>query len=115
LLISSSGELKIADFGLAREFGEAGHRMTCQVITLYVALAILPDVSWYRPPELLWGSRHYSAAVDIWSVGTIFVELVWRAPFLPGESDMDQLKRIFTMLGSPNEMDWPVSEKGKQL
>lgn len=47
--------------------------------------------------------------MDIWSVGTIFVELVWRAPFLPGETDMDQLKRIFTMLGSPSETEWPVS------
>ncbi|KAF8909315.1 kinase-like domain-containing protein, partial [Gymnopilus junonius] len=56
LLIASNGELKIADFGLARDFADPGHKMTCQVIT-----------RWYRPPELLFGSRYYSSAVDIWS------------------------------------------------
>ncbi|KAK1925840.1 kinase-like domain-containing protein [Papiliotrema laurentii] len=100
LLVSTHGELKIADFGLAREFGEPGSRMTSQVITL-----------WYRPPELLWGCRHYTTAVDIWSVGTIFFELVWRAPFLPGESDIDQLRRTFMMMGSPTEAEWPGHTK----
>ncbi|ORX37204.1 kinase-like domain-containing protein [Kockovaella imperatae] len=96
LLISADGLTKIADFGLAREFGDPGQRMTCQVIT-----------RWYRPPELLWGSRHYSSSVDMWSVGTICVELVWRAPFLPGETDLDQLKRTFEMMGTPTDDEWP--------
>ena len=64
---------------------------------------------WYRPPELLWGSRHYSSAVDIWSVGTIFVELVLRVPFLSGETDIDQLKKMFQAMGTPTEQEWPVS------
>jgi Serine/threonine protein kinase len=63
---------------------------------------------WYRPPELLFGSRYYSTAVDIWSVGCIFAELMLRTPYLPGESDMDQLKTIFRALGTPTEEDWPV-------
>ncbi|CAD6570597.1 MAG: hypothetical protein TREMPRED_005916 [Tremellales sp. Tagirdzhanova-0007] len=96
LLIAANGELKIADFGLAREFGEAGSKMTCQVIT-----------RWYRPPELLWGARFYSTAVDIWSMGTIFVELILRVPFLAGETDMDQLKKTFHAMGSPTEQEWP--------
>ncbi|KAJ7230704.1 kinase-like domain-containing protein [Mycena pura] len=100
LLIASDGQLKIADFGLAREFGDPGYKMTCQVIT-----------RWYRPPELLFGSRYYSSAVDIWSVGCIFAELMLRTPYLAGESDMDQLKTIFRALGTPTEQDWPGHTK----
>ncbi|KAJ9104565.1 hypothetical protein QFC21_002063 [Naganishia friedmannii] len=96
LLISNKGELKLADFGLAREQGDADSRMTHQVVT-----------RWYRPPELLWGSRSYSFGIDIWSMGTIFVELVLRKPFLPGETDVDQLKRIIAVLGTPSDEDWP--------
>ena len=64
---------------------------------------------WYRPPELLFGCRYYSTAVDIWSVGCIFAELMLRTPYLPGESDLDQLKTTFRALGTPTEEDWPVS------
>jgi serine/threonine protein kinase len=71
--------------------------MTCQVIT-----------RWYRPPELLFGCRYYSTSVDVWSVGCIFAELMLRTPYLPGDSDMDQLKTIFRALGTPTEDDWPV-------
>ncbi|KIY73317.1 CMGC/CDK/CDK7 protein kinase [Cylindrobasidium torrendii FP15055 ss-10] len=100
LLIAGDGRLKIADFGLAREFADPGAKMTCQVITL-----------WYRPPELLFGARYYSSAVDIWSVGCIFAELMLRTPYLTGESDMDQLQTIFRALGSPTEQDWPGHTK----
>ncbi|CAK5273806.1 unnamed protein product [Mycena citricolor] len=100
LLIASDGQLKIADFGLARDFADPGHKMTCQVIT-----------RWYRPPELLFGSRYYSTAVDIWSVGCIFAELMLRTPYMAGESDMDQLKTIFRALGTPTEQDWPGHTK----
>ncbi len=96
MLISPDGELKIADFGLARDFGDPGSRMTSQVIT-----------RWYRPPELLLGARSYSGAVDMWSVGCIFAELMLRTPYLPGESDAAQLTTIFRALGSPTEREWP--------
>jgi serine/threonine protein kinase len=111
LLIASTGELKIADFGLAREFGDAKTRMTSQVITRLVfrALCFKLTTRWYRPPELLWGARYYSPAVDMWSIGTIVVELVLRVPFLAGDSDIDQLKKTFHAMGSPTEQDWPVS------
>ena len=66
---------------------------------------------WYRPPELLFGGRYYSTAVDIWSVGCIFAELMLRTPYLPGETDMDQLKTIFRALGTPTEEEWPVSQQ----
>lgn len=88
--------------------------MTCQVITRCVhyysskASTSHEPLSWYRPPELLFGSRYYSSAVDIWSVGTIFAELMLRIPYLPGESDMDQIKTTFRALGTPTEEEWPV-------
>lgn len=100
LLIANNGELKIADFGLAREFADAGSKMTCQVIT-----------RWYRPPELLFGSRFYSGAVDMWSMGTIFVELILRVPFLAGETDFDQLKKTFHAMGTPTDQEWPGYKK----
>jgi cyclin-dependent kinase 7 len=96
LLISPDGELKIADFGMARELADPGIRMTSLVVTL-----------WYRPPELLLGARHYSPAVDMWSVGCIMAELLLRVPFLPGQSDLDQLTTIFRALGTPTEKEWP--------
>lgn len=61
-----------------------------------------------RAPELLFGARHYSVGVDMWAVGCILAELLLRVPFLPGESDLDQLTRIFQTLGTPTEETWPV-------
>ncbi|TIA83715.1 hypothetical protein E3P98_00639 [Wallemia ichthyophaga] len=96
LLINDKGILKVADFGLARDVADPGMKMTCQVIT-----------RWYRPPELLFGARAYSSAVDIWSVGCIFAELLLRTPYLPGENDIEQLNTIFRALGTPKESEWP--------
>jgi len=73
---------------------------------------IYAPVRWYRPPELLFGCRYYSTAVDIWSVGCIFAELMLRTPYLPGDSDMDQLKTTFRALGTPTEEEWPVCACG---
>ncbi|KAI3629002.1 hypothetical protein CBS9595_000074 [Malassezia furfur] len=96
LLISPTGELKIADFGLARECGDPGARMTAQVVT-----------RWYRAPELLLGARAYSFGVDIWAIGCIFAELMLRTPYLPGDSDATQLTTIFRALGTPTSAEWP--------
>ncbi|KAF7555519.1 hypothetical protein G7046_g6537 [Stylonectria norvegica] len=62
---------------------------------------------WYRPPELLFDAKHYSGAVDVWSVGTVFAELVMRAPYLPGATDLDQVKLICEAIGTPTEDNWP--------
>ncbi|KAK2590931.1 TFIIH complex serine/threonine-protein kinase subunit kin28 [Conoideocrella luteorostrata] len=96
LLIAADGEVKLADFGLARSFADPHQNMTSNVIT-----------RWYRPPELLFGAKHYSGAVDVWSVGTVFAELVLRAPFLPGNNELDQIKMICEAIGTPNEDNWP--------
>ncbi|XP_042434723.1 cell division control protein 2 homolog A-like [Zingiber officinale] len=88
--------LKLADFGLARAFGIPVRTLTHEVVTL-----------WYRAPEILLGSRHYSTPVDVWSVGCIFAEMVNQRPLFPGDSEIDELFKIFSILGTPNEGTWP--------
>jgi len=96
LLINKDGELKLADFGLARAFGIPVRSYTHEVVTL-----------WYRAPDVLMGSRKYSTPVDIWSVGCIFAEMVNGRPLFPGNTDTDQLQKIFKVLGTPSEEKWP--------
>ncbi|PGH30992.1 CMGC/CDK/CDK7 protein kinase [[Emmonsia] crescens] len=96
LLIASDGEVKLADFGLARSFADPYLNMTHQVIT-----------RWYRPLELLYGARQYSGAVDIWSMGMVFAELLLRVPFAAGNTDMDQISKIIGAFGTPTEENWP--------
>lgn len=69
-------------------------------------------ILYFRAPELLFGARMYAVGVDMWAVGCILAELLLRLPFLPGESDLDQLTKIFQALGTPNETTWPVSNHG---
>lgn len=96
LLIASSGEVKLADFGLARSFADPYRVMTSNVIT-----------RWYRPPELLFGAKHYSGAVDIWSVAMVFAELVLRVPYVPGDTEVQQIFLISDAIGTPTEENWP--------
>jgi cyclin-dependent kinase len=96
LLLNREGELKLADFGLARAFGIPVRSYTHEVVTL-----------WYRAPDVLLGSRKYSTPVDIWSVGCIFAEMVNGRPLFAGTSDTDQLDRIYRGLGSPDEKKYP--------
>uniref|UniRef100_A0A1A8R333 Cyclin-dependent kinase 11B n=1 Tax=Nothobranchius rachovii TaxID=451742 RepID=A0A1A8R333_9TELE len=62
---------------------------------------------WYRSPELLLGAKEYSTAVDMWSLGCIFGELLTQKPLFPGKSEIDQINKIFKDLGSPSEKIWP--------
>jgi cyclin-dependent kinase 7 len=96
LLIAADGQVKLADFGLARSFADPQLNMTYNVIT-----------RWYRPPELFYKARHYSGAVDVWSVGCVFAELVWRNPFLPSDTDMAHMQMIYESIGTPTEDNWP--------
>lgn len=96
LLINKEGNLKLADFGLARAFGVPLRTYTHEVVTL-----------WYRSPEILLGGRQYSTGVDMWSVGCIFAEMATRKPLFPGDSEIDEIFKIFRILGTPSEEDWP--------
>ena len=96
LLINMDGELKLADFGLARGYGIPVKKYTHEVVTL-----------WYRPPDVLMGSTRYNSTVDIWGVGCIFAEMCTGRPLFCGNSDSDQLLKIFKVLGTPSVTDWP--------
>ncbi len=127
LLISNSGSLRIADFGLARSYDPSAttvatnlgnsrskeRRYTNCVVT-----------RWYRPPELLLGARNYGGEIDMWGVGyaydrsrscvalrvtvrCVLGEMFLRHPILPGNSDLDQLEKIWQMCGTPNQHTWP--------
>ncbi|KAH7243258.1 kinase-like domain-containing protein [Fusarium redolens] len=96
LLLNNRGQLKIADFGMARYVGDPPPKLTQLVVTL-----------WYRAPELLLGAKTYDAAVDMWSVGCIFGELITREPLLQGKNEVDQVSRTFELCGVPTEETWP--------
>nr|AAL91258.1 AT3g48750/T21J18_20 [Arabidopsis thaliana] len=95
LIDRRTNSLKLADFGLARAFGIPVRTFTHEVVTL-----------WYRAPEILLGSHHYSTPVDIWSVGCIFAEMISQKPLFPGDSEIDQLFKIFRIMGTPYEDTW---------
>ncbi|KAL1132373.1 hypothetical protein AAG570_010328 [Ranatra chinensis] len=94
LLITNTGNIKLADFGLAKTY-DFEMRLTTVVVTL-----------WYRSPEVLLGSR-YATPVDVWSAGCIMAEMFTSSPFFSGTSEGDQLDRIFRVIGTPKEMEWP--------
>ena len=96
LLIDKNGAIKLGDFGLARAFGIPIKTLTHEILTL-----------WYRAPEILLGQKEYSTPVDIWSIGLIFYEMAHRKPLFAGDSEIDQIFKIFQMYGTPNERTWP--------
>lgn len=96
LLLNDNGELKICDFGLSRQYASPSKPYTQLVVTL-----------WYRAPELLLGTKQYSTAIDMWSVGCIMAELLAKEPLFQGKTELDQLDKIFKILGTPNKTIWP--------
>ena len=100
LLYSNRGELVVCDFGMARKYDSPIAPYTKEVVTL-----------WYRPPELLLGSPTYTVALDMWSVGCIFGEMLAGKPLLPGEGEVDQISKIFKLVGVPSEERWPGFSK----
>nr|CAD1837482.1 unnamed protein product [Ananas comosus var. bracteatus] len=93
ILLNNRGELKICDFGLARQYGSPLKPYTQLVVTL-----------WYRAPELLLGAKEYSTAIDMWSLGCIMAELLAKEPLFNGKLSSTSLTRA---LGTPNEKIWP--------
>lgn len=98
ILITKDGELKIADFGLARPYSNNvnDRKYTNRVVTL-----------WYRPPELLLGERNYACAVDIWGVGCIMSELFTKEPLMKGSTEQHQLQLIADNIGPISPEVWP--------
>eukprot|EP00538_Stauroneis_constricta_P004699 CAMPEP_0119570744 /NCGR_PEP_ID=MMETSP1352-20130426/43764_1 /TAXON_ID=265584 /ORGANISM="Stauroneis constricta, Strain CCMP1120" /LENGTH=449 /DNA_ID=CAMNT_0007620417 /DNA_START=3452 /DNA_END=4801 /DNA_ORIENTATION=- len=104
LLVNRKGELKIADWGLARSWTSDMKRLTNKVITL-----------WYRPPELLLGMMDYTTKIDMWSVGCIIAEMFKRRGFLKGVNEATQLDLIFQTCGHPTQEEWPDIRKRCRL
>ena len=98
ILVSNTGQLKLADFGLARFFAKRGKPdYTNRVITI-----------WYRSPELLLGETQYGPAVDIWSAACVMVEIFTRHAIFPGDGgEINQLDKIYNVLGTPTRSEWP--------
>ncbi|KAG1716570.1 hypothetical protein ID866_622 [Astraeus odoratus] len=98
LLMNNRGTIKVADFGLARRYGDpiGVGGLTQLVVTL-----------WYRAPEILLGATDYSTAVDMWSVGCIFAELLLKEPLFQAKGEIELLSMIFKLLGPPTNTTWP--------
>ena len=98
ILISSTGQLKLADFGLARFYVKRRQLdYTNRVITI-----------WYRSPELLLGETQYGPAVDIWSAACVLVEIFTKHAIFPGDgTELSQLDKIWNVLGTPTLASWP--------
>mmetsp|Transcript_33325 Transcript_33325/g.46624 ORF Transcript_33325/g.46624 Transcript_33325/m.46624 type:complete len:363 (+) Transcript_33325:84-1172(+) len=96
LLITSEGLLKIADFGLARIFGNP--------LQPYTPCVVTPG---YRAPELLLGCKTYHTAIDMWATGCMLGEFFLNEPLIQGSSELDQIRLIFELLGTPKEKIWP--------
>lgn len=107
ILIGSSGEVKIADFGSARVLNPPilpNSRVQTRPRSYTGDVCTL----WHRAPEIFLTHGLYSLEVDVWSTGTIFAEMLRQGrPIFPGDSDIDMLMRIFRTLGTPNEEIWP--------
>lgn len=110
IMVTSSGEVKIGDLGLARLFYKPLH-------ALFSGDKVVVTI-WYRAPELLLGSKHYTPAIDMWAVGCIFAELLSLRPIFKGEeAKMDnkktvpfqrnQMQKIVDIMGLPTKERWP--------
>jgi len=96
LLINKRGDLKLADFGLARAFGIPVRTFSHEVVTL-----------WYRAPDVLMGSTKYSTPIDMWSAGCIFAEMATGRPLFPGPNAKEQIETVFKVMGTPDPSVWP--------
>ncbi|XP_052095557.1 serine/threonine-protein kinase dyf-5-like [Mytilus californianus] len=100
LLCTGADCCKIADFGLAREIRSR------PPYTDYVS------TRWYRAPEILLRSVNYNSPIDLFAVGAIMAELYTLRPLFPGTSEIDQIFKICSILGTPQKDEW---EEGYKL
>ncbi|ELA41447.1 CMGC/CDK/CDK2 protein kinase [Vittaforma corneae ATCC 50505] len=95
ILVDENFNIKLGDFGLGRAASIPLRHYTSQIITL-----------WYRPPELLLGYEYYDSSVDVWSLACIIVEMHTMLPLFMGDSEIDQLYKIYGVLGIPTNSHW---------
>lgn len=97
VLMTGSGQIKIADFGSSRAFGVPVRILRGNVVTL-----------WYRAPEILLGSPSYGCPIDLWSIGVIMAEILMGEVMFRADTEAEQLNVIFSVLGSPTHQSWPA-------
>lgn len=97
ILITANGVAKLADFGMACTYGSPSRAFTSRVCTIF-----------YRAPELLFGAKYYTGAIDMWALGCIHAELILLTPFLAIDSDRElaMLEKIFEVLGTCTDEEW---------
>ncbi len=93
-ILISGDQVKLADFGLARDINSE------PPFTDYVA------TRWYRSPEVILNSKIYSSPIDIFALGAIIAELYTGVPLFPGKEASDQMNKICEVLGTPSQSDW---------
>ena len=98
VLITGSGQIKIADFGSSRAFGVPVRILRGKVVTL-----------WYRAPEILLGSHSYGCPIDLWSIGVIMTEILMGEVMFRADTEAEQLNVIFSVLGMPTRQSWPAA------
>ena len=97
ILVHRTGRVALCDLGLARRYQDPPKALTQLVVTL-----------WYRAPELLFGENKYGPPIDMWSIGCIFGELIRQEAMMQGQGELDQIDKIFEMVGPPSESNWPT-------
>jgi serine/threonine-protein kinase BUR1 len=96
ILLNNRGELRLTDFGLSRPLEEGRKEYTPGVYT-----------RWYRPPELLMGSKQYGPSADMWGVGCILAEMFIKRPLFPGDDDFEQIQQLSRVCGTPSSQTIP--------
>uniref|UniRef100_A0A061R3Y5 Cell division cycle 2-like n=1 Tax=Tetraselmis sp. GSL018 TaxID=582737 RepID=A0A061R3Y5_9CHLO len=108
LLYNNRGQLKVCDFGLARQFAKDPDDDSDYKAPIYTHNVV---TLWYRAPELLLGDKVYSSPIDVWSCGCIMAEFLNKKPLFDGAGELDQIKKIFEVLGAPTDKIWPGFSK----
>lgn len=107
VLLNNNGEVRLCDFGSARQLGNSYEMYTPTIITPF-----------YRPPELFFGTQKYSNEVDLWSCGCIMGELLRKEQLFKGDGEVDILNKIFSILGTPKDescFKWNKIKKFKNI
>jgi cyclin-dependent kinase 7 len=122
-LDTHSGVCKIGDFGFARTFGTPHAGIHSRKRSFGGNMTAVVCTQWYRAPELFFGSTHYGASIDIWATGCIFCEMLprqrggkqssshTRGPLFDATNDVEQLQKIFELMGTPSDDVWPLAKQ----